>query len=307
MTRTVTVVALVGSLRDRSKTRVACRTALEAAADAGAETELVDLPEYDLPLDDAGETDAGDAAELRRVVREADAVLLGTPNYRGSYSSTLKTARDYCGRDELAGATVGLLEVAGGSFPTRPLEHLRVVCRRLNAWTPPTEVGIPDSRSTVRDGVIVDDAVEGRVRRLGTELVAYAGVDRYPEVSAPVEAPPEAHADCRPNREQSAARNVSRSRVLVVRSSAHRPPPGDNSASVAALRSSQVLSRALSTVDTLCERRTSSTPSGRPSERRTARSATRTRRTWPPSRCSRWRSATASPVSRPSRTSSTVA
>lgn len=192
MSRNVTVVALCGSLRDRSRTRVACRVALDAAAEAGAETELVDLREYDLPLYDGDEKDAGDAATLRRVVREADAVLLATPNYHGSYSSTLKTALDYCGRDELAGTTVGLLEVAGGSFPTRPLEHLRIVCRTLNAWTLPTEVGIPDSRSTVGDGTITDDAVESRVRRLGTELVEYAGVDRYPELSAPVESPPEA-------------------------------------------------------------------------------------------------------------------
>jgi multimeric flavodoxin WrbA len=44
--RNVRLVAICGSLREESKTRIALRTALDAAADAGAETTLVDLREY---------------------------------------------------------------------------------------------------------------------------------------------------------------------------------------------------------------------------------------------------------------------
>jgi len=51
--RDVRLVAICGSLREESKTRIALRTALDAAADAGAETTLVDLREYDLPPIDA--------------------------------------------------------------------------------------------------------------------------------------------------------------------------------------------------------------------------------------------------------------
>ncbi|MFC4358858.1 NADPH-dependent FMN reductase [Halobium salinum] len=180
----VHVAAICGSLRDDSRTRTALRVALDAAEAAGAETTLVDLREYDLPPIDADDGDAGDAPALRQAVAEADAVLLGTPNYHGSFSAPLKNALDYCGRDEFGGTTVGLLEVAGGSFPTRPLEHLRTVCRTLNAWTLPHEVGMPNSASTVRDGEIVDDRVAARVAELGETAVRYAGVDRYPELVA---------------------------------------------------------------------------------------------------------------------------
>ncbi len=189
MSTAVHVVALCGSRRDDSKTRIACRTALDAAADAGASTALLDRREYELPPLDTDVSDAGDAPALRTGVEEADAILLATPDYHGSYSGVLKNALDYLGRDEFAGKTVGLLEVAGGAFPTPAMAHLRAVCRTLNAWTLPLEVGIPRSHETVADDRIADDAVLERGSRLGRHLVDYAGLDDDPDV---VERPPAA-------------------------------------------------------------------------------------------------------------------
>ena len=175
------VVALCGSLRDASKTRIALRETLEAARSASATTDLVDLRNFDLPPFDPDSREAGDAAEIRRIVDEADAVVFGSPNYHGSYSAPLKNALDYCGRDEFEGTTVGLLVVAGGDFPTPALEHLRTVARTLNAWTLPTQVAIPSAYSLVEEGEISDPAVADRVATLGERLAAYAGVEQYPE------------------------------------------------------------------------------------------------------------------------------
>lgn len=174
------VVAICGSLRDGSHTRVALETALAAASDAGASTELVDLHEYDLPALKSVDGPVPDAEDLRTRVEAADSVLLGTPNYHGSYSGALKNALDYCGRDEFADTTVGLLEVAGGEFPGTALVHLRTVSRTLNAWTLPTEVAIPEAHATVGDDGIRDEALAERTRKLGRELVEYAGVSEYP-------------------------------------------------------------------------------------------------------------------------------
>lgn len=178
------VVAICGSLREDSKTRVVLREALAAAQRHSADTELVDLREYHLPVygrDDAG-NDAGDAPELRRVVDGADGIVLGTPIYHGSYSSPLKTALDYCGSDEFAGKTVGLVAVAGGGFPSKGLEHLRNVSRHVNAWVLPREVGVPDSSSTVGEAGITDETIARRVRELGKEVVLYAGIEDLPEL-----------------------------------------------------------------------------------------------------------------------------
>jgi NAD(P)H-dependent FMN reductase len=180
MTKDVHVVALCGSLREGSYTRTALEVALDAAADAGASTELVDLRELDLPVFDADADDAGDAPALRDAVGRADAILLGTPMYHGSYSSPLKTALDYCGFDEFENKTVGLLAVAGGGFPVTALEHLRSVCRALDAWVIPHQAAVPKAWDAIDDGAITDDGLEARVRTLGERAVQYANIEPDP-------------------------------------------------------------------------------------------------------------------------------
>lgn len=166
------IVAIVGSLREESKTRIAAKESLDAASEAGASTELIDLRAYDLPPLYATDETVPDAERLKESIAAANGVLLATPNYHGSYSGVLKNALDYCGRDEFEGATVGLLEVAGGRFPGPALIHLRQVARTLNAWTLPTEVAVPRSRSTITMDGVQDDDVAERLRTLGRELAA---------------------------------------------------------------------------------------------------------------------------------------
>lgn len=175
-----TVVAISGSLREESYTRVASEHVLEAARENGAETELLDLREYDLPVFDPDHEDAGDAPELRAELREANSILLGTPMYHGSFSATLKNALDYSGFDEFEDTTVGLLGVAGGRFPVTALDHLRLVCRALDAWVLPHQVAVPSAYSAIEDGEFEDVDLAERVEVLGKRLVEYANIEPDP-------------------------------------------------------------------------------------------------------------------------------
>jgi NAD(P)H-dependent FMN reductase len=180
------VLAICGSLRDESATRVALSVALEEAASTGASTELLDLRGLDLPPLDADRDadEQGDGARLLAAVSEADALLLGTPVYHGSYSGVLKNALDYCGFDEFEGKTVGLLGVAGGSFPVTALDHLRSVCRALNCWVLPHQAALPRAYSHVvhtdDGGRITDEGLDERVRVLGRRVVEYASIEPDP-------------------------------------------------------------------------------------------------------------------------------
>ncbi len=175
------VVGISGSLRDASVTRVAVERALAAVGAAGGTTELLDLREYDLPVFDADHREAGDAPELTRRVRRADSILLGTPMYHGSYSGPLKNCLDYCGFDEFEDKTVGLLAVAGGSFPVPALDHLRGVCRALNAWVIPLQVAVPSASDAVEDGTVVDQSIADRIDTLGRRAVQYARIEPDPD------------------------------------------------------------------------------------------------------------------------------
>ena len=181
------VVGVVGSLRDASYTRVALERALDAAAEAGGTTELLDLRDYDLPVFDADDSEAGDATEVTRRIREADSILLGTPVYHGSYSAPLKNALDYCGFDEFRDKTVGLLAVAGGGFPITSLDHLRSVCRSLDCWVIPHQAAVPRVRTAIENGEITDEGIDERVRRLGEEAVQYANIEPDPPCLEAVE------------------------------------------------------------------------------------------------------------------------
>lgn len=177
----VHIVALGGSLRDGSYTRLALEHALRGVEEAGGTGELVDLRDYDLPMLDADHDEQGDSARLTEKVREADAVLLGTPMYHGSYSGVLKNALDYCGFDEFEGKTVGLLAVSGGSFPVTALEHLRSVCRSLNAWVIPHQAAVPRAHSAFDDeGEFRDEGMKERVRTLGRRAVQFANIEADP-------------------------------------------------------------------------------------------------------------------------------
>lgn len=183
MSDTPTVLAVCGSLRDESTTRTALAHALAAAAAEGADAELLDLREYDVPLYGAAGDD-GDVDELTRRIRAADAVLLGSPIYHGTVASPLKAALDHCGFDEFEDTLIGVVVTAGGRFPTSAVLHLRTTARWLRAWVHPTHVGIPNAGDVIQGGEVVDEDYADRLETLGAELTRYAWIDRLPALVA---------------------------------------------------------------------------------------------------------------------------
>jgi NAD(P)H-dependent FMN reductase len=119
----ITVLALVGSLRAASINRQIAELAAEVAVDGVAVTifeGLGDLPFYNEEIDDVMNPDApalAPVAALRAAAADADAALVVTPEYNGSYPAVLKNAIDWLSRPFGDGALKGKpLAVIGGSF-----------------------------------------------------------------------------------------------------------------------------------------------------------------------------------------------
>jgi NAD(P)H-dependent FMN reductase len=163
------IVAIPGSLNDQSVTRLALRDALDSAADQGARTELIDLRSYDLPMVDPNADPPADAARLTEKIAAADALILGTPMYNGTIAAPLKTAIDHADPEEFSELPVALLTVAGGQYPMRALDHLRVMASHLDARVLPHEVAIPES---YRIDETLPEEVAERVDELGARIVA---------------------------------------------------------------------------------------------------------------------------------------
>ncbi|HWG89797.1 MAG TPA: NAD(P)H-dependent oxidoreductase [Candidatus Thermoplasmatota archaeon] len=182
----VRVVALPGSLREGSHTRMALRIALEGAREAGATTEFLDLRGLPIPFVD-GEQEPEDYPEavqaLLRAVQQADGILLGTPEYHGSYSGVLKNALDLMGFDEFEGKMIGLVSVGGGALGgAHALAHLRGVGRALHAWVVPIEASIPRAHTAFNeDGTCKDPRLEARLKAVGRQVAEFSYLHRSSE------------------------------------------------------------------------------------------------------------------------------
>ena len=180
MEKPPTVIGVSGSRREESVTRIAVREALAGVDSRGGSATFLDLRNFDLPPYNPSDSAPEDAAGFTDQIRRADAIILGTPMYHGSYSGVLKNAIDYCGFEEFENKTIGLVGVAGGRFPLSALEHLRTVCRSLNAWVLPTQAAIPRADSNVSGGALDDEEIVSRLHTLGTRAVEYANIEPDP-------------------------------------------------------------------------------------------------------------------------------
>jgi chromate reductase len=115
------VLGIAGSLRRDSYNHALMREAAERLP-AGVELvefeRLAEIPPYDADLE-AGATPAA-VAELRRVMRKADAVLVATPEYNHSIPGVLKNALDWAsrpaGQSALTGTPAAVIGASTGMF-----------------------------------------------------------------------------------------------------------------------------------------------------------------------------------------------
>ena len=176
---TILVAAINGSLRERSYTRLALAIALEGAKKVGAQTQLIDLRNYELAFCD-GRSDESTyppgVARLQRDVRRAQGIILGTPEYHGSFTGVLKNALDLMGFDEFGGKMVGLVGVGGGSMgAVNALNALRVIGRSLHAWVIPEQVSIPNVDELFdENGNLLDRPSRQRLMQVGRQVARFA-------------------------------------------------------------------------------------------------------------------------------------
>lgn len=134
MTSEIKLVAIVGSLRQQSFSRAVfnAATALSPANVELAEASVREIPLYDGDLEDEGDPTA--VIELRRLVDEADGLIVFTPEYNRSVPAVTKNAIDwlsrYPGDSALSRAAVGIVASTPGRHDAAGVrEHLSTAIR----------------------------------------------------------------------------------------------------------------------------------------------------------------------------------
>jgi len=170
----VKIVGIAGSLRSDSYSQQALRVAAERVKSLGAEVEILDLRQMNLPFCDGGDEYPGypDVERLRQAVLKADGIILVTPEYHGSLSGVLKNALDLMGFEHFSGKVTGLMSVLGGQSNSNALNDMRTITRWVHAWTIPEQVAIGQAwKAFDEEGNLRDESLSKRLDAFAQSLV----------------------------------------------------------------------------------------------------------------------------------------
>ncbi len=177
MSKPVSILGIAGSLRRESYNRAALRAATELVPEGTTiETfELDGIPGFN---QDEEQNPPAQVVELKRRIREADAILIVTPEYNYSIPGVLKNAIDWASRPygdsawngkpaAIMGASVGAIATARAQY------HLRQMMVFLNMFPvnqPEVMIGNASERFDAQ-GNLTDEATKDFIRQLLQNLV----------------------------------------------------------------------------------------------------------------------------------------
>lgn len=183
------IVAFAGSLRADSFNKKLLAVAVEAARAAGAEVTVVDLRELALPLFDQDLEDASGlpdgAKRFKVLLREADGLLIASPEYNSSITAALKNAIDWASRAEsddepplvaFKGKAAALVAASPGALGgLRGLVTVRSILGNIGLLVLPDQVAIPSAHEAFDEaGKLKDERKAKQVARLSSALVDLA-------------------------------------------------------------------------------------------------------------------------------------
>jgi chromate reductase len=172
MTKPISILGIAGSLRRQSYNRSALRAAQQLVPD-GATLDIFELDGIPGFNQDDEQNPPAKVLELKKRVRDADALLFVTPEYNYSVPGVLKNAIDWASRPygdsawdgkpaAIMGASIGNIATARAQY------HLRQMFVFLNILAinqPEVMIGNAAERFDA-NGNLTDDATKDYIRRL---------------------------------------------------------------------------------------------------------------------------------------------
>jgi NAD(P)H-dependent FMN reductase len=179
MERPLFIPIILGTARQgRQSEHVANFVLSEMKKRPEIETELIDVRQLKMRLDDAGE-EMKDADYAKKMTR-ADGLVIVTPEYNHGYPGLLKHALDMC-LEEYIHKAVALCGVSAGPFGgARVIENLVPVVRELGLAVTFTDLNFSRVKEAFDDqGNLKDEKYVGRTAKFINELVWMSRVLRH--------------------------------------------------------------------------------------------------------------------------------
>ena len=174
MSEPLKVMAVVGSLHEKSVTKVVVNHVAEGLREAGCEVDLLDLANENLPMVNTDTTFSADYyGPLAQRVKAVDVFVLGTPDYHGSVSGALKNFTDHFWREFTGKLFVPL--VASHEKGLTVHDQLRTIARQCYAWSLPYAVSFEEKKDVI-DGEVASDKFRERLTMMIRDIRVYGGV-----------------------------------------------------------------------------------------------------------------------------------
>jgi NAD(P)H-dependent FMN reductase len=177
--RPLSIPVILGTTRKgRASENVARFVVQQISKRRDVKTELIDILELALPIDDAGEAIKHSAFSEK--MSQADGIVLVVPEYNHGYPGILKHALD-TNLKEYIHKAVGICGVSAGGFGgTRVIQSLLPVLRELGLTTIFWDGNFSNAQKLFDDsGQITDAAYERRIGPFIQELIWMSRVLRY--------------------------------------------------------------------------------------------------------------------------------
>jgi FMN reductase len=174
-----TLVAVVGAVTPPGRLSAAIQYAVEqAAAHPGVTPSLLSLADYRISFADGRppERFTDDTARVVSALAQADAVLIASPVYRGSFTGALKNLLDLTPVEALRSKPIGIVAMGATAHHYLGVDwHLRAVLAWFGALVAPTSVYLESGH--FQDGKLAD---AGARTALGQLVTALLGMATYP-------------------------------------------------------------------------------------------------------------------------------
>jgi NAD(P)H-dependent FMN reductase len=168
------ITIISGTSRPDNYTVKAAKIVEKKLKERNIEIDLIDARELELNF--PGHPETKDAKRMQESIKAADAVILATPEYHGSFSAMLKLILENMGfPSPIQKKPVALLGVAAGRIGAiKSLEQLRSVCAHMGAIVLPLGVSIAGVQAMFDENDNCTDAnTEILLEELGDSLIKF--------------------------------------------------------------------------------------------------------------------------------------
>lgn len=173
------ILGLSGGPLQSSKTLLAVKKTIEYAEaySLNIKAEVLNISQFNIQFCDARDpgTYDSDAKLIIDKIIDADAYIVGTPMYRGTYTGILKNVFDLIPNDAMHGKPVGLVATGGSDHHYLALEHeLKPLLGFFLAFVLPGVVYA--NNKDYRSGKINSDDLLLKLKQLGESLVNFHSI-----------------------------------------------------------------------------------------------------------------------------------